>query len=72
MAKRGRGSFACPGIQAYPLNTKARISSAKAYYQRGNTAKCRGGKKKICRAAKRVGFMSGDSKQAQGWKSWCR
>lgn len=67
MSERPRGKFACPKVDAYPLNTRARISSAKAYYQRPNTQKCEGGKKRICAAARKAGFM-----KRPGWKSWCR
>jgi hypothetical protein len=62
-----RAKFACPGLQKYPLNTRARISSAKAYYPRSGTAKCEGGKMRICRAAERAGFMD-----RPGWKKWCK
>lgn len=63
---KARAKFACPAIQAYPLNTRARISSAKAYYPRPNTAKCAGGKQRICKAARKAGFMGKPS-----WRSWC-
>lgn len=70
--KLPKTKFACPQSRAYPIDKPARVSSAKAYYQRENTAKCKGGKQKICNAAKKFGFMKGNSNRSREWKSWCK
>jgi len=69
-AKRERlpkSSFACPIQRKYPLIDSAHVSSAKSYYQRENTVKCKGGKTRICKRAKRFGMLDSPS-----WKTWCR
>jgi hypothetical protein len=70
--KLPKTKFACPKTRAYPIDKPARVSSAKAYYQRENTAKCKGGKQKICNAAKKFGLLKGNSKSSHAWKQWCR
>lgn len=75
-AKLPLKDFACParapGSGSYPINTPERVSSAKAYYGRKNTAKCKGGRKRICRRAKKVGFLKPDYSGYRGWKKFCR
>lgn len=68
----GKTYFACPTTLDYPLNTKKRISSAKAYYPRKNTVKCKGGRVRICGRAKKVGFLKPDYSGSAAWRKWCR
>jgi len=65
-------AFACPTTRDYPINDPSRVSSARAYYRRGYTKKCKGGKTRICRAARKFGFMKSGYKGASSWKKWCR
>ena len=71
LRKHGKTYFGCPLTLNYPLNTKGRISSAKAYYPRKDTVKCVGGRKRICRRAKKVGFLKPDYSGYKSWKSFC-
>lgn len=61
LLKNKARNFACPerapGSGSYPISDRSRTASAKAYYQRAYTAKCAGGKRRICAAAKRFGMM---------------
>ena len=70
-ARLPKSDFACPinapGAGSYPINDPSHVSSAKTYYQRKGTVKCRGGKTRICKRAKRFGLLKKPS-----WKSWCR
>jgi len=70
--KLSPSKFGCPKTRSYPIDKPARVSSAKAYYQRENTQKCSGGKQRICNAAKKLGFMKGDNKRSRTWKKWCK
>jgi len=72
LRRYGRTYFACPTNLDYPLDSKARISSAKAYYPRKGTVKCKGGRVRICRRAKKVGFLKQDYSGYRGWKTFCR
>ena len=72
LKKHGKTFFACPITLDYPLNTKGRISSAKAYYPRKGTVKCKGGRVRICRRAKKVGFLKPSYSGYRGWKQFCR
>lgn len=66
-ARLPKSDFACPITEGYPINDPARVSSAKSYYQRKYTAKCKGGKTRICKRAKRFGMTKKPS-----WKKWCK
>lgn len=63
--------FACPDTGNYPIHDFAHIVSARAYYRKKNTLKCKGGKERICGAAKKLGLMKLDYKRSSGWKKWC-
>lgn len=75
-ARLPKSDFACParapGSGSYPINKPRRVSSAKGYYRRPYTAKCKGGKTRICRRAKRFGMMAKDYKGSADWRRWCR
>lgn len=70
--KLSKTDFACPSTRKYPIDKPTRVSSARAYYQRKNTQKCKGGKQRICKAAKKFGFLQGDTESSKSWKNWCK
>ena len=71
-----KSDFACPvrapGAGSYPINDPERVTRARTYYRRKDTAKCSGGKTRICRRAKKFGLMKKDYPGSSGWKKWCR
>ena len=71
LKRKGKTYFGCPINLDYPLDSKARISSAKAYYPRENTPKCKGARKRICSRAKKVGFLKPDYSGYKSWKTFC-
>lgn len=58
MKYKGVKEFACPELRKYPLNSKKRVRNASARYNQERTAKCPGGRERICRAARRFGIKS--------------
>ena len=68
---RNSRNYACPP-DSYPIHDPAHVASARAYYRRKYTRKCKGGKTKICAAAKKFGLMKSGYKGSAGWKSWCK
>lgn len=67
-----KSDFACPITRDYPIPDPARVASAKAYYRRRYTVKCKGGKKRICRRAKKFGMTKKDYLGSADWRKWCR
>lgn len=61
--------FACiiDGVAKYPLKPKKRVLNAMARYGQEQTAKCRQGQKKICKAYKKYGL-----KHTDAFKQKCR
>lgn len=74
--KLPKSDFACPakapGAGSYPINDPARVASAKAYYKRRYTAKCKGGKTRICSRAKKFGMTAKDYPGSTDWRRWCK
>lgn len=56
-----KGQMACPGILAYPLDTKARVKNAMARYAQSQTRKCKGGIGRICKAYRKFGLTDTDA-----------
>lgn len=75
-ARLPKSDFACParapGSGSYPIDKPVRVSSAKAYYRRRSTAKCKGGKTRICRRAKKFGMLKKDYSGSADWRRWCK
>jgi len=75
-ARLPKSDFACPinapGSGSYPINDPARVASAKSYYKRKDTAKCKGGKTRICRRAKKFGMTKKDYPGSLDWRKWCK
>ncbi len=71
LKRYGKTYFGCPTNLDFPLDSKARISSAMAYYPRMGTVMCQGGRKRICRRAKREGFLKTSYSGYTGWKKFC-
>ena len=75
-AKLPKSDFACPAkapeAGSYPINDPSHVASAKSYYRRSYTAKCKGGKTRICKRAKKFGMLKKDYPDSADWKKWCR
>ena len=82
LKKFGKQAFACPNIApeigSYPLATPRsfpspkQIVSARGYFRNPKTRKCRGGKTRICKVAKKAGLMKKDYPGSKGWLEWCK
>lgn len=70
--KLPKSAFACRATREYPINDPSRVASARSYYRRKYTAKCKGGKTRICRAARKFGFMKPAYKGSSSWIKWCK
>lgn len=68
---KDRKNYACYP-DSYPIHDPAHVASARSYYRRKNTRKCKGGKGRICAAARRFGLMKSGYKGSEGWRSWCK
>jgi hypothetical protein len=71
-ARLPASDFACPSTRSYIISNKDHVSSAKAYYRRPNTAKCEGGKSKICARARGFGMLAASAPQGEDWRKWCK
>jgi hypothetical protein len=71
-----KSDFACPmnapGAGSYPISDPARVASAKAYYKRKDTVKCKGGKAKICARARKFGMTKKGYPGSADWRKWCK
>ena len=71
-ARLPKSDFACPLTRDYPIQNKSHVASARSYYRRKYTVKCKGGKTRVCKRAKKFGLLKPDYPGSADWKKWCR